>query len=85
MNLTFTRRTFAAQFASLLSALGVTATLLPSRASGQSSAAQNDGGIRKLNLPEKWRRGSMPFSWHTSRKTFRDFLNSARSSRGFLP
>ena len=53
MNLTFTRRTFAAQFASLLSALGVTATLLPSRASGQSSAAQNDGGIRKLNSEGK--------------------------------
>ncbi|MDQ1390264.1 MAG: 2-iminobutanoate/2-iminopropanoate deaminase, partial [Acidobacteriaceae bacterium] len=31
----------------------VTATLLPSRASGQSSAAKKDGGIRKLNSEGK--------------------------------
>ncbi len=34
MNLTFTRRTFAARFASVLSALGVTAAVLPNRAVG---------------------------------------------------
>jgi len=53
MNLTFTRRTFAAQFASLLSALGVTAAVLPSSALAQSSPAQDAGGIRKLNSEGK--------------------------------
>ena len=48
MNLTFTRRTFAARCASLLSALGLTAAVLPNRALAQSAAPQ-DGGIRKLN------------------------------------
>jgi 2-iminobutanoate/2-iminopropanoate deaminase len=49
MNLTFTRRRFAARFASALSALGVTAVVLPNRALAQSSAAQDAGGIRKLD------------------------------------
>ena len=53
MNLTFTRRTFAARFASVLSALGVTAAVLPNRALAQSSAAQDAGGIRKLNSDGK--------------------------------
>jgi len=53
MNLIFTRRTFAARFASVLSALGVTAAVLPNRASAQSSAAQDAGGIRKLNSEGK--------------------------------
>jgi 2-iminobutanoate/2-iminopropanoate deaminase len=48
MNLTVTRRTFAARIASVLSALGVTAAVLPGRDSAQMSA-QNAGGIRKLN------------------------------------
>jgi 2-iminobutanoate/2-iminopropanoate deaminase len=49
MNLTFSRRTFAARFASVLSALGVTAAVLPKHALAQSSAAQDTNGIRKLN------------------------------------
>ena len=52
MNLTFTRRTFAARFASVLSALGVTAAVLPNRALAQNAAAQ-DGGIRNLNSEGK--------------------------------
>ncbi|HLW84766.1 MAG TPA: RidA family protein [Candidatus Sulfotelmatobacter sp.] len=48
MNLTVTRRTFAVRIASVLSALGVTAAVLPGRASAQG-AAQSGGGIRKLN------------------------------------
>jgi 2-iminobutanoate/2-iminopropanoate deaminase len=53
MDLTYTRRTFAARFASLLSALGFTATVLPSRALAQGSAAPDAGGIRKLNSEGK--------------------------------
>jgi len=53
MNLTFTRRTFAARVVSLLSALGVTATVLPDRALAQGSGAQDSGGIRKLNSEGK--------------------------------
>jgi 2-iminobutanoate/2-iminopropanoate deaminase len=53
MNLTLTRRTFAARFASGLSALGVTAAALPTRATAQSSAAQDTGGIRKLDSDGK--------------------------------
>jgi 2-iminobutanoate/2-iminopropanoate deaminase len=53
MNLTFTRRMFAARFASVLSALGVTASLLPNRALAQSPAAQDAGAIRKLNSEGK--------------------------------
>jgi 2-iminobutanoate/2-iminopropanoate deaminase len=53
MNLTFTRRTFAARFASALSALGVTTAGLSNRALAQGSAAQDEGGIRKLNSDGK--------------------------------
>jgi 2-iminobutanoate/2-iminopropanoate deaminase len=53
MNLTFTRRMFAARFASALSALGVTTAVLPNRALAQSAAAQDAGGIRKLDSDGK--------------------------------
>ena len=53
MNSIFTRRTFAARCASLLSALGVTAAVLPNRALAQGSAAQEAGAIRKLNSDGK--------------------------------
>jgi 2-iminobutanoate/2-iminopropanoate deaminase len=53
MSVTFTRRTFAARCASVLSALGITAAVLPNRASAESSAAQDEGGIRKLNSEGK--------------------------------
>ena len=49
MNLTFTRRMFASRFASVLSAVGITATLAPAPAMAQSSVAQAGNGIRKLN------------------------------------
>ncbi|MGA7399656.1 MAG: RidA family protein [Candidatus Sulfotelmatobacter sp.] len=53
MNSTYTRRTFAMRLASVLSALGFTAAALPSRALAESSAAQDAGGIRKLNSDGK--------------------------------
>ncbi len=53
MNLTFTRRTFATGCASLLSALGVTAAVSPSRALAQSSPAPDSGAIRKMNSEGK--------------------------------
>ncbi|MFZ0814961.1 MAG: RidA family protein [Candidatus Sulfotelmatobacter sp.] len=52
MNSTFTRRTFATRFASVLSALGVTAAVMPKRALAENAAAQ-DGEIRKLNSEGK--------------------------------
>src|SRR6266567_4429053 len=52
MNLTSTRRTFALRFGSLLSALGLTAAVLPSRGMAQSSA-QDANTIRKLNAEGK--------------------------------
>ena len=52
MNLPFTRRIFAARFASALSALGVTAAI-SSRALAKNSAAQDSGEIRKLNSEGK--------------------------------
>jgi 2-iminobutanoate/2-iminopropanoate deaminase len=52
MNLTFSRRTFAAQFASVLSALGFTA-MLPDPAMAQGAPAQDAGGIRKLDSEGK--------------------------------
>ena len=48
MNLTSTRRTFALRFGSVLSALGLTATAIPSRALAQSST-QDANTVRKLN------------------------------------
>jgi 2-iminobutanoate/2-iminopropanoate deaminase len=53
MNLTFTRRAFAARFASVLSALGITAAVLPNRALAQGAAGPDTGGIRKLNSEGK--------------------------------
>jgi 2-iminobutanoate/2-iminopropanoate deaminase len=53
MNLTFTRRTFATRFTSALSALGVTAAVLPNRALAQGSAAQDADAIRKLDSDGK--------------------------------
>lgn len=53
MNLAFTRRTFAAQFASMFSALGITAAVLPNRALAENSASQDAGEIRKLNSDGK--------------------------------
>jgi 2-iminobutanoate/2-iminopropanoate deaminase len=53
MNLTFTRRAFAARFTSMLSGLGFTAAVLPNRALAESSPAQDAGGIRKLNSEGK--------------------------------
>ncbi len=52
MNLTSTRRTFALRFGSLLSALGLTAAVLPSRGMAQSSA-QDANAIHKLNAEGK--------------------------------
>ena len=46
--MSFTRRAFAARVASVLSALGVSATF-STRAPAQSSSAKDTGGIRKLN------------------------------------
>ena len=51
MNSPFSRRTFAARFASLLSALGIVSAASPKAALAQASAAQ--GGIRKLNAEGK--------------------------------
>jgi 2-iminobutanoate/2-iminopropanoate deaminase len=48
MSFTSTRRTFALRFASVVSALGLTAAL-PPRAVAQGSAAQDANGIRKLS------------------------------------
>jgi 2-iminobutanoate/2-iminopropanoate deaminase len=53
MTSTFTRRSFATHFASVLSALGVTAAVVPNRALAQSSSAQDAGGIRKMNSEGK--------------------------------
>jgi 2-iminobutanoate/2-iminopropanoate deaminase len=53
MNSTFSRRTFAARIASLLSTLGVTAAVLPSRLIAQNPAPQDTGGVRKLNSDGK--------------------------------
>jgi 2-iminobutanoate/2-iminopropanoate deaminase len=52
MNLPFTRRTFAARLASVLSALGASA-ILSNRASAEGSAAQGAEEIRKLNSEGK--------------------------------
>jgi 2-iminobutanoate/2-iminopropanoate deaminase len=52
MNQTFTRRSFATHFASLLSALGIP-SVFSNRASAQSSSGQDAGAIRKLNSEGK--------------------------------
>jgi 2-iminobutanoate/2-iminopropanoate deaminase len=53
MNLILTRRAFAGRCASVLSALGITAGVLPNRALAQSTGAPDAGGIRKLNSEGK--------------------------------
>jgi 2-iminobutanoate/2-iminopropanoate deaminase len=53
MKPTFTRRTFATRFASVLSALGFTAAVLPNRALAQTAAASDAGRIRKMNSDGK--------------------------------
>src|SRR6202035_922172 len=53
MDITFSRRTFAVRFASVLSALAATAALMFNRAAAQGTAAQAAGGIRKLNSEGK--------------------------------
>ena len=52
MSLTPTRRTFAIRFGSVLSALGLTAAVLPSRGLAESSA-KDASTIRKLNAEGK--------------------------------
>jgi len=52
MNLTSTRRGFALRFGSVLSALGLTAAVLPSRGLAQSST-QDANSVRKLNADGK--------------------------------
>jgi len=52
MNPTLTRRTFATRAASVLSALGVTGSLLKTQAQAQTSSPQN-GAVRKLNYEGK--------------------------------
>jgi 2-iminobutanoate/2-iminopropanoate deaminase len=52
MNLTSTRRTFAMRFGSLLSALGLSAAVLPTRGMAEGSR-QSESGIRKLNAEGK--------------------------------
>jgi hypothetical protein len=49
MSLESNRRAFTLRFASLLSALGMSAAVLPARGAAQSSGAQDVTGIRKLN------------------------------------
>jgi len=53
MDITFSRRTFAVRFASVLSALAAAAAMLSNRAPAQGPAAQAAGGIRKLNSEGK--------------------------------
>jgi 2-iminobutanoate/2-iminopropanoate deaminase len=52
MNLTSTRRAFALRFASVLSALGLTAAVVPTSGMGQTSARRSNA-IRKLNSEGK--------------------------------
>ena len=49
MNLTSTRRMFALRFASVFSALGVTAAVAPTNVFAKGSAPKDTNGIRKLN------------------------------------
>jgi 2-iminobutanoate/2-iminopropanoate deaminase len=53
MSLTFTRRTFAARCASVLSAIGITTAALSARGMAQNSTSQEAGGIRKLDSDGK--------------------------------
>jgi 2-iminobutanoate/2-iminopropanoate deaminase len=49
MNFAFSRRAFAARFASVLPIFGITSAILSERALGQASAVPGASGIRKLN------------------------------------
>src|SRR5579872_7308255 len=53
MNVSSTRRMFAIRFASVLSALGVSAAVSPTRAVASGLAPQETNGIRKLNSEGK--------------------------------
>ena len=53
MNFDSTRRMFALRFASVLSALGVSAAVVPTRAMASGSPPQDASGIRKLNSEGK--------------------------------
>ena len=53
MNLDSTRRMFALRFASVLSALGVSAAVAPTRAMASGGPPQDANGIRKLNSEGK--------------------------------
>ena len=53
MNISSTRRMFALRFASVLSALGVSAAVSPTRAVASGLAPQETNGIRKLNSEGK--------------------------------
>lgn len=53
MNFDSTRRMFALRFASVLSALGVSAAVAPTRAMASGSPPQDANGIRKLNSEAK--------------------------------
>ena len=53
MNLTVTRRMFASRLTSVLSVLGITATLGSTGAMAQGSGAQDANAIRKLNSEGK--------------------------------
>jgi 2-iminobutanoate/2-iminopropanoate deaminase len=53
MNFNLTRRTFAVRSASVLSALGITATILPASGVAQNSPGQDANGIRKMNSEGK--------------------------------
>lgn len=53
MNFSSTRRMFALRFASVFSALGVSAAVLPTQAMASGSAAQDKDEIRKLNSEGK--------------------------------
>jgi 2-iminobutanoate/2-iminopropanoate deaminase len=53
MNIASTRRMFALRFASVLSALGVSAAVAPTRAMASGNPPQDASGIRKLNSEGK--------------------------------
>ena len=53
MNFASSRRMFALRFASVLSALGVSAAVAPTRAMASGSPPQDANGIRKLNSEGK--------------------------------
>jgi 2-iminobutanoate/2-iminopropanoate deaminase len=53
MNFTLSRRTFATRFASILSALGVSAAVLARPAAAEGAASQDAGAIQKLGSDGK--------------------------------